>query len=205
MARTKKDAEREVWFKEPDKETKPIASMKNVPPQCQAEKIIMSSDENRHYMAGVLQRVSGFIRMKKVNSNKELMERIDDYFRYCIDEEVPPTWEGLGLYCGYSRKTLHQWSTGAVKGFPDTESGFTTQDIAQKAREILATLDATLVTTGKIPAIPYIFRGCNYYGLVNKQTVDIGTNTESEHPAMSREEIVKQLGIGGDDDDVHVE
>ena len=91
MARTKKDAEREVWFKEPNKETKPFTSMKNVPPQCQAEKIIMSSDENRHYMAGVLQRVSGFMRMKKVNSNKELMERIDDYFRYCIDEEVPPT------------------------------------------------------------------------------------------------------------------
>lgn len=193
MAKTRKSEALQRPFIEPDTTTRPVRSMRSVPPQNRGTAVIMSSDDNRQYAANVLQNISGFIKMPRVASNAELMARIQDYFDYCVGRQVVPTWEALGLYCGYTRSTLFDWSTGRRKGFSDLEAGLTTADIIQKAREILAAFDATMVAAGKMPAVPYIFRGCNYYSLQNKTTVDFEPDRGSLRAPMTQEEIIKNL------------
>lgn len=193
MAKTRKSEDQQHPFVEPDTATRPLRSMRSVPPQNRSTAVIMSTDENRQFAAGVLRNISGFMKMPRVTSNAELVERIQAYFDYCISRQVPPTWEALGLYCGYTRAALFDWSTGRRKGFSDLVSDQTTADIIQKAREILATFDATMVVSGKMPPVPYIFRGCNYYSLQNKTTVDFELDKDRMKPPMTPEEIAKNL------------
>lgn len=200
MAATKASASKQRPFKVPESRTRPIRSLKGVPPQCQAAAVMMSSDENREYAANILHEVSDFVKMPRVQSNAELQERINDYFDFCVEKRIPPTWEGMALYCGYTRSAFFDWATGRSKGFKDEKSDLTTNVIVQKAREVLAVFDATLVITGKIPVIPYIFRACNYYGMVNKQTVDIGSNTAESAQPLSRDQIIQQLGITNEEE-----
>ena len=47
----------------------------------------------------------------------------------------------------------------------------TRSDLIKKAKEILAGIDAKLVSQGKIPQITYIFRAKNFFGLTDKQEV----------------------------------
>ena len=46
----------------------------------------------------------------------------------------------------------------------------------KKAKEILAGIDAKLVSQGKIPQITYIFRAKNFFGLSDKQEIVVTPN-----------------------------
>ena len=46
----------------------------------------------------------------------------------------------------------------------------------KKAKEILAGIDAKLVSQGKIPQITYIFRAKNFFGLSDKQELVLTPN-----------------------------
>lgn len=46
----------------------------------------------------------------------------------------------------------------------------------KKAKQILAGIDAKLVSQGKIPQITYIFRAKNFFGMTDKQEVVLTPN-----------------------------
>lgn len=194
MARTKKDETDYKPFKMPDTETRPIKSLHSMSPSVRGNREIMADDDKRDYAAKLLSNLSGMILMPKVESNHELVERIDQYLTLCSDQRIPPTWEGLGLYCGYSRATLWDWMTTRRKGFSDeVGSGLLTADIIKRAREILAAFDGTMAIAGKINPVAYIYRSSNFYGMVNKQTVAVEPMLEEHNAPKTPEEIAKDL------------
>lgn len=100
----------------------------------------------------------------KVKDDKELAERIDDYFRRCAQNGQVPTVEEMCLCTGYSQDTVWDWEHGRNHGF-STE----TSALIKKAKHVLKTFDAKLVIAGKMNFLAYCFRAKNYYGMVDKQ------------------------------------
>lgn len=192
MARPKK-YENSAVFREPDSETRPITSLKGVPPGARARKEIMASDEKRAYAARVIGELRKSWRMPKVNSNKELLERLDAYFDMIETREIPPTVEEMSLYCGYTSSTLSDWQSGHNKGFRDEpEPGLTTSHIVKKAKELLHSFDAVMAETGQINFLAYCFRSKNYYGMTDKQEITISPDNGLRAP-LTPEEIAKNL------------
>jgi hypothetical protein len=69
----------------------------------------------------------------------------------------------------------------------------------KKAKELLASFDAQMVTEGKINPVVYIFRAKNYFGLQDKQEYVLTPNNplgDITNPA----EIQKKLEAGIVDD-----
>ena len=195
MARTKRHDELQAArpFPVPSAETRANASLRRVPPQNQRDVQIMASDAKRDEAARVIGTIVEAYHMKPVRSNKELNERVEQYFKFCVERRIIPTVEGMALYTGYTRSTWWDWRSGRNKGFSDMESGFTTSDIVQKSVEMLACFDATLVMGGAFNPISYIHRAANYYGLQQRQVVTFENTDNIMREALSPEEIAKNL------------
>ena len=122
------------------------------------------TEEDRALATKLLTEVLTEYRKPKVKDDKELAERIDDYFRRCAQNGQVPTVEEMCLCTGYSQDTVWDWEHGRNHGF-STE----TSDIIKKAKHVLKTFDAKLVIAGKMNFLAYCFRAKNYYGMVDKQ------------------------------------
>lgn len=194
MARTRTHDRNQKPFTMPDTETKPVKSLRGVPPQSQQDAQIMGDENKRTFAANLIDNLIESYRMPKVQSNRELEERAINYLRMCSEKRIPPTWEGLALYCGYARSTLWDMMAGRHKGFTDeTESGGATSAIVKRLRELFATFDGTMAITGGINPVSYIFRSSNYYGLVQKQTVAVEPQSDLLRPPATPDEIAKNL------------
>jgi hypothetical protein len=107
-------------------------------------------------------------RKPKVKSDEELCDRLAEYFERCLEKEVIPTIEEMWLYCGYYRDWARDIFNGHSKGFsPQTAL------IIKKAKEYLATFDGKAALEGEINPIVYFFRAKNYYGMVDKQEIEV--------------------------------
>ena len=100
---------------------------------------------------------------KKVESDDELAERLNEFFETCEKEHSFPTVEKMSLALGVDRKTLWRWENGEEGSTPAR------RHMIKKAKELLASIDADLVQKGKIPQITYIFRAKNYFDMHDKQ------------------------------------
>ena len=112
-----------------------------------------------------------------VKSDEECAERLNDYFEQCQHDGQIPTVEDMCLALGTTRKTVWEWEQGT--------QGRTRSNMIRKAKEILAGIDAKLVTEGRIPQVTYIFRAKNFFGMKDQQDVIITTNNplgEAEDP-----------------------
>lgn len=105
-------------------------------------------------------------------------EDVADSFNWYFTEYLPktgvfPTVEGLAASCGISTRTLCDW-----ENLSDTRSL-----MVQKAKQILAELDAQLVQNGKIPQVVYIFRSKNFHGMQDAVKVEhVSTRPDAESP-----------------------
>lgn len=141
-------------------------------------------------------------RKPKVKSDEELCDRLAEYFERCLEKEVIPTIEEMWLYCGYYRDWAKDIFNGHSKGFsPQTAL------IIKKAKEYLATFDGKAALEGEINPIVYFFRAKNYYGMVDKQEIEVApTSNESTIDAAAirakylGNNAPPTLGDGGDED-----
>ena len=189
MARPKKYEEsvREFKFYEDD-----LTKTKGGPPQVRGRREVVKNPEARSLVGMALGEFRKALKMPKVNSNAELLQRIDEYFNMAQDRQMPPTVEELSLYCGYTPATLWDWKMGRNKGFSDMESGFTTSEIVQKSLEVLHGTDVVLAASGKMHPTVYIWRGKNWYGEKDVQEIVIDQGN-GLRPALTPEEIAKNL------------
>ena len=95
-------------------------------------------------------------------SNEEVAEILNDYFAQCYDTGQIPTVEDMCLSLGITRQTLHRWEHGIQC---DSERTI----MIQQAKEVLAAIDAKLVTEGKLIPVTYIFRAKNYFGMKDQR------------------------------------
>lgn len=112
-----------------------------------------------------------------VKTDEECADKLNDYFQQCVEDGQIPTVEDMCLALGAVTQTV--W-TG--KGIVGPREGWHDK----KAKQILAGIDAKLVSQGKIPQITYIFRAKNFFGMTDKQEVvltpnnPLGTETPPE-------------------------
>lgn len=123
-----------------------------------------------------------------INSDEQVEQRINDYFDYCIEAQLRPTVEGLGIALGIDRKTLYNWETGKTRAqFSDYRFR-----IIKKAKDYIAFLMSDLVMEGKINPVTWIFYAKNYFGMSDKQEVVLTPNNPLGENA-SQEEIQQRL------------
>ncbi len=102
--------------------------------------------------------------MQPVQTDVELEERLMQFFMSCAENQSIPTVEKMCLAIGYNRKTVWAWGDGKPSSL-----GYRTQQIIEKARQIMESFDAELLMENSINPVSYIFRAKNYYGLVDRQ------------------------------------
>lgn len=117
-----------------------------------------------------LEEVLRWTKLPRVVTDEECADRVELYFTSCKDRGVRPVWEELALALGcYDRTQLWRWQQGI--GCSVARS-----NIIKMANTIMASYDARLAVTGKMPQIPYIFRSKNYYDMKDEQEVVLTPN-----------------------------
>jgi hypothetical protein len=106
---------------------------------------------------------------KRAVTDDEIEERTIEFFKHCVDIGERPTVEKYALALGYVRTTINEWERG-------NNASPRRMDIIKKAKEVLASYDAGMVSNGKLNPVPYIFRAKNYYGMKDNQDITITPN-----------------------------
>lgn len=103
-----------------------------------------------------------------VRTDDECAERLNEFFDRINQTGEIPTVEKMCLALGTTRKTVWEWEQG--------NKGVTRSDMIKKAKEILAAMDAELVSCGKIPQVTYIFRAKNFFGMRDQTDLVVTPN-----------------------------
>lgn len=150
---------------------------------------LQKTDENRELISNLLTEVIHAYKQPKVKSDEELIYRIDLYFNQCAERGQIPTVEELALYVGYTSEYFLAVEKGTLKGF-SSETG----KIFKRAKEMLKTFDAKLVTSGKLNFLTYCFRSKNYYGMVDRQEY-VAAPPQKPENEFDEEDIRKRYAV----------
>ena len=133
-----------------------------------------------------------------VKTDEVCAERLDEFFKHINETGEIPTVEKMCLALGTTRKVVWDWETGKTHGGRRAA-------MIQKAKEILAAIDAELVSHGKIPQVTYIFRSKNFFGMRDQTDVVITPNNPLGEGSTA-EELQKRSTDGviveTEDDDI---
>ena len=127
----------------------------------------------------------------RVHTDEECADRLNEFFSHCAETGEIPTVEKMCLALGCTRMAIWYWEHGT--------QGEARQEMIQMAKEILASIDAELVSRGKIPQITYIFRAKNYFGLSDKTEVVVTPNNTLES-TMSSDELRQRYELNAPND-----
>lgn len=157
-----------------------------------SNKKLLAQYEDKSFIGKIVSETLVAYKQPKVKSNAELAQRLSDYFTFCAQNNVIPTVEEMCLYTGYAIQTIWDWEKGNSHPFRDTELNLTTAEIIKKAKAFMRVFDAKLVVSGKMNPVTYIFRAKNYYGMTDKQEVEV-TKTNQLGDNMTDDELAKKL------------
>lgn len=122
-------------------------------------------------------------------TDEEVGERLAEFFDEMVERGEIPTVEKMALALGITRQYLWDWEQG--------RKGTVRAMMVKRAKEVLAAIDAELVSRNKIPQVTYIFRSKNFFGMKDQQDhVVQQTNILGE--LTSSKEIAARL-VGDDD------
>lgn len=107
----------------------------------------------------------------EVQTDDECAERLNLFFQECNRTGEIPTVEKMCLALGAYRQKVWKWETGEIN------VSAARRDMIKKAKEILAAMDAELVSRGRIPQVTYIFRAKNFYNMADNQTLTVVPGT----------------------------
>ena len=116
---------------------------------------------------------------KKCTTPQEMQERFDTLFEKCLEEGFVPNVEMLALAAGCNRRTLWDLETGV------THKGEGYSDIIMSAKELIASIDGTLACENKMNATVYVFRAKNYYGMSDRQEIEVKPVNGNQLPENS--------------------
>ena len=128
----------------------------------------------------------------KTITNEEIADRLNNYFRQCYEEGQIPTVEDMALCLGVTRTTLRHWELEVTKNRERAE-------LIARAKEVLAAIDAKLVSESKIPQVTYIFRAKNYYDMRDQQEVVMTPNVDPYGDSMDIEKLQRKYLDSGYD------
>lgn len=139
-------------------------------PGSKSASVTANLDAKKEDISRIVSESVQYFPREPVKTNEECAERLNDYFAQCCRTGQIPTVEDMCLALGVTRQTVWEWENG--KRGANQER----RDMIKKAKEILAAIDAKLVTEGKIPQVTYIFRAKNFFGMKDQQEVVLTPN-----------------------------
>ena len=122
---------------------------------------------------------------KPVKTDEECAERLEEFFDTLAKTGELPSVEKMCLALGVTRQSVWNWENG-IKCSPART------DMIKRAKEILAAMDAELVSRNKIPQVTYIFRAKNFFGMKD-QTDVLVTPNNPVGALLPEEELAKRI------------
>lgn len=116
----------------------------------------------------------------------QVADRIDQYHRFCFDNDIKPDMSGMALAIGVSRTTLWKWENGVESNKPQA-----VRNTLKKGREINEYLMTQLMQNGKLNPVTAIFLLKNNHGFRDQQDVVITPNSPLDQ--MDAESARKRL------------
>ena len=152
------------------KEKRPRKIDPNNKPGTGSASIKKNLDSKKEDISRIVKESYQYFDRKPPLTNEEIAERLNAYFQQCYEEGQIPTVEDMALAIGVTRYTLWDWENSRYNANPERGN------LIKKAKEILAGIDAKLVSEGRIPQVTYIFRAKNYFGMRDQQEVVLTPN-----------------------------
>lgn len=142
-----------------------------------------------------------YFNREPARTTEEVADRLNAYFAQCCEMGQIPTVEDMALSLGVTRRTLDYWETNTYGKNPERA------DLIHQAKEVLAAIDAKLVSEGKIPQVTYIFRAKNYFGMSDQRDVVITPNTNPLGDTVNMERLQQKYleNSYGMNDDITIE
>ncbi len=109
-----------------------------------------------------------------ISDPKQVRERIEWYFRTCVEDDVRPTPGGLCNSLDISQMTLCNWRNGVQRRGEHTE-------IILQAYDVLEELWEHYMNDGKINPVAGIFLGKTLYGKREEQNIVISAKHETAY------------------------
>lgn len=127
--------------------------------------VVANCTASKEEISQIIRESYQYFNLPIVKSDEECADRLNGYFRQCAEDGQIPTVESMCLALGTVRKVVWDWENGSL--------GPVRSNMIKKAKEILASIDAALVSRGKIPQVTYIFRAKNFFGMKDQQDITI--------------------------------
>lgn len=131
----------------------------------------------------ILKNIMTISSMPKCMNEDEFVTRFNDYFNFCIEQEVKPTVESFALAFGVTTATIRNWESGEYGSFK--------KDLVKRAKTIMQAFLTNAVMEGQVNPVTYIFYSKNYYGMVDK--VEHVENTGFERSDEAKRELIDSL------------
>lgn len=112
----------------------------------------------------------------RCTTSQELADRFEKLFTLCFENNFIPTVESLALCSGINRRDI--WEI--ENGISHKNDGM--RDIIKNAKDFIANIEAELARDGEINSTVYIFRAKNYFGMTDKQEIEVKPVVESKIP-----------------------
>ena len=158
--------------------------------------VVANCTAKKEEISQIIQESFQFFKCEIVKSDEECAERLNWYFNLCAEKGQIPTVEDMCLALGAVRNTVWEWENGRL--------GPVRRDMIKKAKEILAGIDAKLVSQGKIPQVTYIFRAKNFFGMKDQSEVVLTPNNplgDQRTPEELQRQYIEAAGIEAPDED----
>lgn len=129
-----------------------------------------------------------------IDSDDEVIERLDAYFNLCIQNDIKPTVTGMANALKISRFTLYDWKNGDSRGKRDNRT-----EIIGYYYGLLEELYEDYMMNGKVNPVSGIFMGKNHFGYQDKQEVVLKAKQQFEdvvNPDEVRKKYLESAGVG---------
>ena len=166
-------------------DNKPVKRRRNRPDLANFGQEYVEPGDNAKYIEFAL----GSWNMPKVDLNdaEQVVERINWYFRRCMEHDMKPGVVGLSNALGVTRQTLWNWKEGIRRADATKES----VDAIKKAYGFLEELWEDFMMNGKVSPPNGIFLGKNHFNYKDVQDVVIAPQNNGDQD-MSAEDIAKR-------------
>ena len=121
-------------------------------------------------------------------------ERINDYFKLCLTNDIKPSASGLRMAIGVAKSTISVWRNGK------TRKG-THQHVIVQAYNLLEALWEDYMQNGKINPASGIFLGVNNYGYQDVRQVNVTPVVQDDQTAVDVATIEAKYAELPDSDD----
>lgn len=134
-----------------------------------APQIIDESNIAPSEISSMLRSVYRWYGRPLVRTDEECAERLNEFFQVISEAGELPTVEKMALALGTTHSSIWDWENGR-------SCSAARQAMIKQAKELLAAMDAELVSRNKIPQVTYIFRAKNFFGMKDQTDVIVTPN-----------------------------